>query len=127
MNIYLVSILFCLFFLGVVIELIRRKKLEERYSILWIVIGFVMLVLSIFPNFLEVVSEMLNVIYAPSLLFFIGYVFALVFILHLTTVVSKLHRQITRLIQEVALLQNKLAQAPANSHSGIDSSHDEMK
>lgn len=107
MNIFLVSIIFCLFFLVVVIDLIRRRRLEERYSILWIVIGLIMLVLSIFPSFLETISQLLHVVYPPSLLFFLGYVFALVVILHLTMVVSKLHRQMTRLIQEVALLKNE--------------------
>jgi len=110
MNIFTVSILFCLFFLLVVIDLIRRKKLAERYSVLWIVISFVMLVLSIFPGTLEYISRLLNVVYAPSLLFFLGYLFAVIILLHLTTVISKLHRQMTRLIQEVALLQDQMAE-----------------
>ncbi|TCZ76099.1 DUF2304 domain-containing protein [Paenibacillus albiflavus] len=111
MNIFLVSFVFCLFFLFVVIDLIRRKRLEERYSILWIVIGLLMLILSIFPDFLETISQLLGVVYPPSLLFFLGYVFALIVILHLTMVVSKLHRQMTRLIQEVALLKNEKEEA----------------
>lgn len=110
MNIYLVSLIFCLSFLLIVFDFIRRKKLEERYSILWIIIGIFMLILSLFPNILETISQLLNVVYPPSLLFFVGYVFALVVILHLTMVVSKLHRQMTRLIQEVALLKNEQEQ-----------------
>lgn len=123
MNIFFVSVLFCLFFLVVVIELIRRKRLEERYSILWIVIAVTMLILSIFPNFLEKISQLLHVEYAPSLLFFMGYVFALVIILHLTTVISKLHRKLTRLIQEVALLKSELV---SEKRHGIERKDDKI-
>ncbi|WP_442602943.1 DUF2304 domain-containing protein [Paenibacillus sp. KN14-4R] len=107
MIIFRVSITFCLLFLIIVIELIRRKKLEERYSILWFIVGIIMLVLSLFPKLLERIARMLHVVYAPSLLFFLGYIFALIIILHLTTVISRMHRKMTRLIQEVALLKNK--------------------
>jgi len=107
MNIYLISLLFCLFFLLFVIELIRRRRMAERYSLLWVVIGLVMLTLSIFPASLDALANALHVVYPPSLLFFLGYLFAVVIILHLTTVISRLHGQLTRLAQEFALLSSE--------------------
>ncbi|WNQ13556.1 DUF2304 domain-containing protein [Paenibacillus aurantius] len=107
MNIYLLSTVFCLAFVGFTIELIRRQKIAERYALLWLVLGFVMLLFSLFPNLLIRLSEAVHIFYAPSLLFLIGLLFSLVFIMHLTMVISKLHRKVTRLTQEVALLQAK--------------------
>ncbi|MCR8643147.1 DUF2304 domain-containing protein [Paenibacillus sp. N1-5-1-14] len=107
MIIFRISIAFCLVFLIIVIELIRRKKLEERYSILWFVVGIIMLILSLFPRMLEQIARLLHVVYAPSVLFFLGFIFSLIIILHLTTVISRMHRKMTRLIQEVALLKRE--------------------
>lgn len=105
MNIYILSILFCVIFLGATVELIRRQKVSERYAILWLMLGFVMLVFSIFPGLLNSLSRAVHIYYAPSLLFLIGFLFSLVFIMHLTIVISKLEKKTTRLVQEIALLK----------------------
>lgn len=110
MNIYMFSVLFCLVFIGVTIELIRRQKVAERYGLLWLGLGIVMLIFSLFPGLLNMVSDAVGVYYAPSFLFTIGLLFALVFIMHLTIVLSKLHRKVTRLTQEIALLQARQAE-----------------
>ncbi|GIP39732.1 hypothetical protein J31TS4_30120 [Paenibacillus sp. J31TS4] len=109
MNIYLLAVVFCLLFLGITVELIRRQKMAERYAIIWLLLGVLMLVFSVFPSLLDRVSALLHIYYAPSFLFFIGLTFSMVIILHLTIVVTRLNRQVTRLIQELALLkaQNK--------------------
>lgn len=67
-----------------------------------------MALFSVFPSLLDLVSHKLHIYYVPSLLFLVGLLFSLVFIMHLTLVISKLHRKLTRLIQEVALLQEQL-------------------
>lgn len=105
MSVYHFAALFCLAFVGVTVELIRRRKMEERYAILWLGLGVSMTLFSFFPGLLETVSRLVHVHYAPSLLFLIGLLFSLAFILHLTLVISKLHRKITRLAQELALLK----------------------
>ncbi|MEO3945585.1 DUF2304 domain-containing protein [Gorillibacterium sp. CAU 1737] len=105
MNIFVVSVVFCLLFLGSVIEMIRRRKISERYSLLWFILGFIMLIFSLFPKLLNGISSSLGIVYGTSFLFFIGFLFALVFILHLTTVITKLDLKMTRLTQEVALLK----------------------
>ncbi|MEW9697914.1 DUF2304 domain-containing protein [Paenibacillus sp. SI8] len=107
MNIYLFAIAFCLTFLFITIELIRRQKLQEQYAILWLTLGLLMGIFGLFPSILHQLSHMMRIYYAPSLLFLVGLLFSLVFILHLTIVISKLHRKLTRLVQEVALLQEQ--------------------
>jgi len=105
MNVYMLSTLFCLAFVFVTIELIRRSKLQERYAILWLLLGLVMSLFSIFPKLLHSVSKTIGIHYAPSVLFLIGLMFSLVFVMHITIVISKLHRKVTRLVQELALLR----------------------
>jgi hypothetical protein len=108
MNVYLLAIAFCLMFLFFTIELIRRQKLQEQYAILWLLLGFVMALFSFFPELLTQFSQLVRIYYAPSLLFLLGLLFSLIFIMHLTIVISKLHGRLTRLVQEVALLQERL-------------------
>ncbi|NEW05366.1 DUF2304 domain-containing protein [Paenibacillus sp. SYP-B3998] len=108
MNIYLLAITFCLVFLFITVELIRRQKLQEQYAILWLTLGFFMGMFSLFPSMLNQISRLMRIYYAPSLLFLVGLLFSLVFIMHLTIVISKLHRKLTRLVQEVALLQERV-------------------
>jgi len=108
MNVYLLSMAFCLVFLSVAIELIRRRKLQERYALLWLALGIPMAGFSLFPHLLESISGLLHISYAPSLLFLIGILFSLAFIMHITTVISRLQQKVTRLVQEVALLQMRL-------------------
>ncbi|WP_438433464.1 DUF2304 domain-containing protein [Gorillibacterium sp. sgz500922] len=105
--IFVLSVVFCLLFLGFVIEMIRRRKISERYSLLWLILGLIMLLFSVFPKLLNGIASAMGIIYGTSLLFFIGFLFSLVFILHLTTVITKLDRKMTRLTQELALLKSQ--------------------
>lgn len=117
MNIIILSIVFSLIFLFVVIELIRRRRISERYSLLWLFLGFVMLLFSLFPTILNRIAQWMGVVYGTSLLFFIGFLFLIIFILHLTTVITKLDRKMTRLTQELALLKSHQEVAADDCHS----------
>lgn len=111
MSIYGLCALLGLLFVGCVLELIRRRKVEERYAVLWLLLGMTMTWMSFFPSMLDKASGFFGIHYAPSLLFFMGLLFALALIMHLTMVISKQHRLLVRLAQEVALLRNQPPQA----------------
>jgi hypothetical protein len=64
-NIYLVSIIFSVIFLVLIIELVRKNKLSEKYSLLWILFGAVVLIFSLSPVFIEKISLILDIKYAP--------------------------------------------------------------
>lgn len=102
-NVYSISILFSITFLIVVIELVRKKRLQEKYSILWILMSINLLVFSSTPLIMESVARWLNIKNPPSLLFLFGLVYLLIYNLHITVVVSKQTERITRLSQEIAL------------------------
>ena len=107
-NVYSISIAFSITFLIVVIELVRKNKLQERYSLLWIFMSVILLVLSSTPKIINSLADWLDIKNPPSFLFLFGLVYLLIYNLHLTTVVSKQSEKITRLAQEIALLKEKI-------------------
>lgn len=94
--------------LVLVVELIRRGRLKERYSLLWLFAGLVLLVLSSSRTLLEFISHLLGIYYAPSLLFLLAFLFLLLITLHFTVVISGLSEKNKRLAQELALLRQEM-------------------
>ncbi|MFZ5986085.1 MAG: DUF2304 domain-containing protein [Bacillota bacterium] len=107
-NVYSISILFSVFFLLIVIELVRKNKLQERYSLLWILMSIILIILSSTPRFINTFSRWLDIKNPPSLLFLFGLVYLIIYSLNTTVVISKQSERITRLTQELALLKQKL-------------------
>jgi hypothetical protein len=94
--------------IGVVIELIRRHKLQERYALLWIVTGVVMLVLAVWRGALYGLAHVTGVAYPPSALYMVAGLFVLIVLLHYSIVLSRLSDQNKTLAQRIALLEERL-------------------
>jgi hypothetical protein len=103
-----VAALAVLLVLGTIVELIRRHRLQERYALLWIAAGVVMLVLSIWRKALDSFSNLIGVAYPPSALFMVAGLFVFVVLLHYSTVLSRLSEQNKTLAQRLALLEERL-------------------
>jgi hypothetical protein len=102
----------------VVLELIRGRRLKERYALLWLVTGLVLLVLSIWRGGLNTVAGWLGVSgYPPAILFAAAILFVIVVLLHYSTVLSKLADQNTLLAQRIALLEQRVTE---RSRAGDD-------
>ncbi len=95
----------------VVVELIRRGRLKERYSILWLFAGAVLLILSSSRYLLELISRALGIFYPPSFLFLLAFFFLLLITLHFSVVISGLSEKNKKLAQELALLRQELKSA----------------
>lgn len=108
MNIYLFSVIFSIMFLLIVVELVRKNRLSEKYSLLWIFFGVVILMLSVSPVSIEKISMLINVKYAPSVLFVFGLLFLILYSLQITIVISNQSKRIIRLTQEITLMKEKL-------------------
>ena len=99
------SVLLILF----VFELIRSRRLRERYALLWLATGLVLLVLSLWRGGLNTIAGWFGVTgYPPAVLFAVAVLFILLVLLHYSTVVSKLADQNTILAQRLALLEARL-------------------
>ena len=98
------AVLISLVTLVVIVELIRRRRLREEYSLLWIVTALGMFVLSTWYGLAEWLTRLSGAVSPTTTLFIFGLVFLLLISVHFSTVLSRLTQQVRRLTQEVALL-----------------------
>ncbi len=88
-----------------VIGQVRRRKLDLRYTLSWLLLIVVLLLLVMFPQLLRFVSDLMGIQSQMNTLFVCGFGFSLIIIYTLTTAVSKQSEEIKRLTQKVALLE----------------------
>ena len=94
--------------LGLVFELVRRRRLMERYALVWLFAASVLLTLALWRDLLETIASALGIYYAPSALFAIAFGFILVLLLHFSLVISRLADQNKVLAQRLGMLQQRL-------------------
>lgn len=115
MNLTVLTAVMALIFLGSVVELVRRRRLREKYAALWILVGVVVAPLGFFPTALNGISHHLGVASAVSLVLFAGIMFLLLVCLHLSWESSRLEDETRVLAEEVALLRLEVAEISALS------------
>lgn len=87
-----------------VLDLVRRRKLTEEYSFIWIVCAGALLVLSLWREILHAVARWLGVFYPPAVLLLVLILFVFVASLYFSVVISRQRAQIERLVEELAIL-----------------------
>ena len=102
----------------VVFELIRSRRLGERYALLWLLTGVVIFVLAVWRSGLNTIAGWFGVqTYPPAILFAVGALFFLAVLLHYSTVISKLAAQNTVLAQRLAILELELRERSGEGRS----------
>lgn len=101
----LVSIVVSGGLLVTVIELVRRGRLTEEYSFIWIASAAALLVLSLWRNLLDLAASALGVHYPPAVLLLVLTFFVVIVSLYFSVVVSRHRKEIEKLVEEVALLE----------------------
>jgi hypothetical protein len=91
-----------------VVELIRRNRLKEKYSLLWLVSSLVILFFSVSRKSLESISLFVGIQYPPSFIFLLASLFLIVINIHFSTVISELSERNKILTQEVAILKESM-------------------
>jgi hypothetical protein len=109
-RIQIVSILVSAGLFGVVFELVRRRRLMERYALLWLFSTTVLLALAVWKGLLEKLASAVGIFYAPSALFAVAFACILVMLLHFSLVISRLVEQNKILAQRVGLLSERVEQ-----------------
>ena len=95
---------------AVILELIRSRRLRERYALLWLLTGLVLLALSGWRGGLNTIAGWAGIeTYPPAILFAAGLLFVVLVLLHYSTVISRLSDQNTVLAQRVALLEARIS------------------
>ena len=91
-----------------VFRLLKQKSLNLKYTLLWLLSGLVMLGLACFPQMLGGFSKMVGIYEPTNALFAIIFFCVIVILMSLTAIVSKLNEKCKRLIQALALLEERL-------------------
>jgi hypothetical protein len=107
-RVQLVAILAAAAMLLIVLELVRRRRLMERYALLWLLSAAVLLGLAAWRGGLKVISQGIGIIYPPNALFVVAFGFVLLLLLHFSSAVSRLSDQTKVLAQRAALLEERL-------------------
>jgi hypothetical protein len=92
----------------VLLELVRRHRLLERYALLWLFSAAILLLLAIWRGLLADIADLLGVAYPPNALFLIAFGFVLLLLLHFSLAVSRLSDQTKVLAQRLALLDERV-------------------
>ena len=116
----IVAAVLALVFMLMILELIRRDRLQERYSVIWFVAGLGMLAGAAFPGILEVLANLLGVRNTNVALFSIVLLLLLGLALNFSVIMSRQAAQITRLAQERAIekASQQAAEQQRNGSSG---------
>lgn len=116
----LVAVLAGIALFALTTELTRRRRLSERYSILWFATAVGVFAVGIIPGFLDLIAQVLGIAYAPAALLLVAFLFSLALILHLSMVVTRLTDQVTRLAQTIAILQAESRAARPKDRAATD-------
>jgi len=118
-RIVLVSLIGAIALSLVVLELVRRRRLQERYSMLWLVTCLALIVLAAVPGLLNKISSALGIAYPPNALFIAAFGFVLLVLLNFSIAVSRLSEQSSRLAQRLAMLEEQVRRSAGRpGHDG---------
>lgn len=89
-------------------NLVRIRRLELKYALIWFFVGILLLIFDLFPGLLQVMTQALGITLPINMLTFLGLLFVLMILFSQTIVISNLTRKCQRLTQEVGLLYKKV-------------------
>lgn len=116
-RLQIVTVVGSIFFLLFILEAVRRQRLKEAYSLLWLIMGTAFLVIGSWHQGLGVISNIIGIYYAPATLFLILIVTILLILIQFSIVLSKRAEQIKDLTQELALLSQKVEKLQKERHA----------
>jgi len=93
-----------------VLELVRRRRLKEEYSLLWLATAAALIILSLSRPTLDTLASAVGIIYPPSALFLVAMVFVLFILLHYSVVLTRLTQENKENAQQLALMRFQIEQ-----------------
>jgi len=105
MSQQIVPALLGLILLGIVFELVRRRRLRERHALFWMLLGLALILLGLLPDVTERVSSMLGFELPSNLIFFVSIIVLFALALQAGVEIARLERHVRILAEEVALLR----------------------
>ena len=102
------AIVACIFIMLAVVDLVRRKKLREEYSWLWLLTGATITLLVVCYDLLVLITRLIGAVLPTTTLFIFGLLFLMLISLHYSIQISKLTYKIKEMAQELTLLKGEL-------------------
>jgi hypothetical protein len=93
-----------------VLDLVRRRRLSEEYSLLWVVATVTVAILGFSTPVLRAITRALGILYEGSTVFFFGLAFTIAMLLHVSIKLSRLGQENHALTRELALVRHELEQ-----------------
>jgi len=119
LRVTIVGVVASVLLILVVLELVRGRRLKERYALLWLATGVALLVLSAWRGGLNTIAGWLGVTgYPPAVLFAVATLFIFLVLLHYSTVISKLTDENVELAQRLALLEERVGRPGSSTEFG---------
>ncbi len=103
-----------------VLELVRRRRLLERYALLWLLSSIVLLALAIWRDALNEIANQVGVAYPPNALFIVGFGFVIWLLLHFSVAISRLNDQSKILAQRIGLLEERLRRVERDAPAAFE-------
>jgi hypothetical protein len=91
-----------------ILELIRRRKLKEKFALLWLFSAAILIVFALWGRLLEILAKIFGIYYAPLVLVPIIILIVIVLFIYFSVIVSRQSEQIKTLAQKIALLEEEL-------------------
>ena len=105
MSIRIKCVIIAVLILGLlkILGLIKKNKLELKYALSWLSLELGILIITLIPNLLNVISKVLGIYNEINMLFFLGFVFIILVIFSLTMSLSRNSERVRKMAQEIAL------------------------
>lgn len=107
-RVQMVAVVGSLLLMIIIIHLIRQERLKEGYSIIWFLVGLLIILFSTFARLLDVFAKAIGIAYAPAALFLILIAGLLLLSIHFSVLLSQNERRIKELAQEHAILEEQV-------------------
>lgn len=92
-------------FIGLIaiVNLIRKRNLELKYALTWLLLGVGLLIVVIVPGFVDTISDLMGIYNPMNMVFFIGFLFSIVVMFVLTMSASRNSNKVRKMAQKIAL------------------------
>lgn len=110
LKLQIIIVVLVLLLLFALFKLVKDKKLELKYALVWIFVGIVILVMACFPVLMDYMAGFLGINSPPNMLFFLGFCLLSIILLSLTVAMSSTSVKVKKLAQRNALLEEELSQ-----------------
>lgn len=114
LRLQIILIVGILFYFFIVIRLLKQRKLSLKYTLLWLLVGFLLLVMAIFPKLLVYLKTLFGFYDSMNALLIMSIAFSFMISMALTSIVSKQTEKIKNLIQDNALLEKRIREMEDN-------------